>query len=69
MDSIDTYYFRLSMMKQLLLQLYEPDEVERWFITPQPRLQDRRPVDLLWSDIGYLEVSAIIHQVLDGAFI
>jgi uncharacterized protein (DUF2384 family) len=69
MDEPYTYLLRLTMLKRLLLQLYEPAEVDAWLLTPQSYLQDRRPVDLLDTEIGYLEVSAVVHRVLDGAYV
>lgn len=60
---------RIALLKQRLLELYTAPEVDAWFVTPQRYFQDRRPMDVLTSDAGYLEVSRVIDAVLDGAFI
>lgn len=60
---------RVASLKQRLLELYSPGEVDAWFVTPQVYFQDRRPIDVLVSDAGYLEVSRVIDAVLDGGFI
>lgn len=69
MDDTVTYNARLASVVQNLLQIYEAPEVAMWLKTPQPRLGDRAPADMLGNDIDYLQVSAIIHQVLDSAFV
>jgi uncharacterized protein (DUF2384 family) len=68
-DSSDEYALRVARLKQQLLELFEPAEADDWLHCEQDRLQGRRPVDLLDSELGYLEVSAIIHAILDGTFI
>jgi uncharacterized protein (DUF2384 family) len=60
---------RIASLKQRLLELYSLPEVDAWFVTPQRYFQDRRPVDVLTTDAGYLEVSRVIDAVLDGGFI
>lgn len=60
---------RIAFLKQRLLELYKPLEVDAWFVTPQRYFQDRRPIDVLITDAGYLEVSRIIDALLGGAFI
>jgi uncharacterized protein (DUF2384 family) len=60
---------RIALLKQRLLELYTPAEVDAWFVTPQRYFQDRRPVDLLTNDVGYLEVARVIDAVLEGVFI
>lgn len=60
---------RIASLKQRLLELYTAPEVDAWFVTPQRYFQDRRPVDVITTDAGYLEVSRVIDAVLDGAFI
>lgn len=69
MDSLDTFNSRLTVIKQKLRDLYEPDDIAMWLITPQARFNQRQPADLLWSEEGYRELSTIIQQLLDGAFI
>jgi len=69
MDSINTYNARLASVVENLLELYEAPEASAWLKTPQSLLGNARPADLLWTERGYLEVSAVIHRVLDGAFI
>jgi uncharacterized protein (DUF2384 family) len=68
-DSNLDHLMRVASLKQRLLELYAPEEVDAWFVTPQRYFQDRRPVDVLTTDAGYLEVSRVIDAVLDGAFI
>lgn len=63
------HIMRIALLKQRLLELYTPPEVDAWFVTPQRYFQDRRPVDVLATDVGYLEVSRVIDAVLDGTFI
>ena len=63
------YALRLASVKQQLLQLFSPKEADEWLHYEHSLLQGRRPIDLLESDLGYLEVSSMIHRVLDGAFI
>lgn len=60
---------RIASLKQRMLELYTPAEVDAWFVTPQRYFQDRRPMDVVMTDAGYLEVSRVIDAVLDGAFI
>ena len=60
---------RIASLKQQLLELYTASEVDAWFATPQRYFQDRRPMDVLTTDAGYLEVSRVIDAVLDGTFI
>lgn len=69
MDSIDTFNARVAIVKGKLQELYEPGEAAMWLLTPQARLNYRPPVEFLWHEGGYRQVSAIIQQVLDGAFI
>lgn len=69
MDSIDTFNERLATVRQQLHELFESGEAAIWLLTPQTRLRGHRPVELLWSERGYQEVSATLQQVLDGAFI
>ena len=67
--SPEQYALRFVRLKQQLLELFEPVEADAWLHCAQDRLQGRRPVDLLWSELGYLEVSSIIHAILDGSFL
>jgi uncharacterized protein (DUF2384 family) len=60
---------RVISLKQRLLELYTVPEVDAWFVTPHRYFQDRRPMDVVTTDAGYLEVSRVIDAVLDGAFI
>ncbi len=60
---------RIATLKQRLLELYTASEVDAWFVTPQRYFQDRRPMDVLTTDAGYLEVARVIDTVLDGAFL
>jgi uncharacterized protein (DUF2384 family) len=64
----DEYALRLAQLKQQLLELFEPAEADAWLHSSQDRLQGRRPLDLLDTELGYLEVSSIIHAILDGTF-
>lgn len=68
MNDIDRV-IRVAFLKQRLLELYTTREVDAWFVTPQRYFQDRKPVDVLMSDTGYLEVSRVIDALLDGTFI
>lgn len=63
------HIMRIASLKQRMLELYTPAEVDAWFVTPQRYFQDRRPMDVVMTDAGYLEVSRVIDAVLDGAFI
>lgn len=68
-DSIDTFYQRLAIVRQQLHELYESDDAAMWLLTPHGQLSGHRPVELLWTQCGYQRVSAILQRVLDGAFI
>lgn len=67
--SSDEYALRLARLKQQLFELFEPAEADAWLNSAQDRLQGRRPVDLLDTELGFLEVSSMIHAILDGAFL
>jgi uncharacterized protein (DUF2384 family) len=68
-DVPDEYSLRLAAVKQALMELFGNKEADEWLHCEQECFQGRRPIDLLESEIGYLEVSAVIHRILDGTFI
>lgn len=68
-DVVPGYALRLAQIKQALLELYGPKEADEWLHCEQGCFHGRRAIDLLESEIGYLEVSAVIHRILDGTFI
>jgi uncharacterized protein (DUF2384 family) len=57
---------------QVLLDLdefYEPREAMAWLNRPQLLLDDKRPVELMLTPGGTVQVFAVIGRLRDGAYI
>ncbi len=55
----------IRQVEDLFGDIYAADEVEVWLDTPQPLLDDMRPIDLIKSGQGETVVKAV-NEILDG---
>jgi len=62
------FLLRRASIKQQLLALYRPEEADKWFERPLAALEDRRPIDLIMDDVGYLHLCAMLHCISDGTY-
>jgi putative toxin-antitoxin system antitoxin component (TIGR02293 family) len=60
---------RFAAILMALDDLYELKEALLWCESPQALLGGRRPINLLTTDQGALEVAAVVARLRDGAFI
>jgi uncharacterized protein (DUF2384 family) len=61
---------RIDHITRLLANLYDSDsECLAWFNSAQPLLQHQTPSALIETDDGYNSVCALLHGILDGAYL
>lgn len=60
---------RVAAIKVRLMELYTRHEADEWLCSPQPLLDDHRPIDLLADTLGYLEVDNVVDSMLDCVFL
>lgn len=60
---------RLLVCGLALKDICEPEQAAEWILTPQPLLDGRVPMWLLFSDTGTTEVYAAISRLRDSVHI
>lgn len=61
---------RPAGMAAQLSELYDnPSDVVQWFLSPQLMLEGQRPVDLMQSDNGWMQVHAEIQRLRDSSYV
>lgn len=60
---------RFASVLMALDEFYDLKEALLWCESPQPLLAGRRPIELLATDQGAIEVAAVIARLRDGAFV
>lgn len=60
---------RIASLKERLLDLYTPRQADEWINAPQKLLSGQRPIDMLSTMGGYLEVDNVVDQILSGTHI
>lgn len=68
-EPIETTLQHCVRVAAALGEFYEPQDVAQWFTESQPLLQDRRPVDLIQTEGGWLELLAAVQRLRDGAYL
>lgn len=56
-------------MVRRLRQFFAWDEIPRWVESPQKTLADRKPIDLIVTEMGYVEVDTVLQQLETSAHI
>jgi uncharacterized protein (DUF2384 family) len=60
---------RFAAILMALDDFYDLKEALLWCESPQPLLGGRRPINLLTTNQGAIEVAAVVARLRDGAFI
>jgi len=60
---------RTAQVKQRLMRVYTAKEAEHWIHSPQRLLEGSRPIDLLSTDAGYMEVDTVIDRLLSDTYL
>lgn len=67
--SITTALKRYAEILLALAEFYTLQEALKWMESEQPLLKGQRPIALLTTDEGFLEICAVIARLQDGAYI